>query len=330
VPVEEYSSPWAAGEDQRYRVCIEDIADRAVAAFLGFAIGDALGATAEFLTPGEVRSTYGVLQDICGGGWLQLPAGAVTDDTEMSLCVARSLTSVGFSPKDIADRFVVWLKSKPRDVGGTCRRGIRRYMTEGSLAAACNEADGGNGAAMRIVPVALATVGDTTVFADWALRQAHITHHHPLSDAACILLGQLLHLALVGHSKRRMLALVQDFLVSFPIFKYDQNVPYCSAYIVDTLRTVLKAFFSTQNMEECVVATVNWGGDADTAGAIAGAIAGAYYGLKDILPCWTKKLDQTIASEVKRLALELIALSPATRNPESLNVCREYFKAGVR
>jgi len=35
---------------------------------------------------------------------------------------------------------------------------------------------------------------------------------------------------------------------------------------------------STNSFEECLVATVNQGGDADTTGAIAGAIAGAYMG----------------------------------------------------
>ena len=36
-----------------------DIVDRARAAYLGLAIGDALGATVEFLTPNEIRHQHG-------------------------------------------------------------------------------------------------------------------------------------------------------------------------------------------------------------------------------------------------------------------------------
>ena len=49
--------------------------DRALAAFLGFAIGDALGATVEFMTKGEIAAQYGVHRKIIGGGWLRLAPG---------------------------------------------------------------------------------------------------------------------------------------------------------------------------------------------------------------------------------------------------------------
>ena len=58
--------------------------DRALAAFLGFAIGDALGATVEFMTKGEIAARFGIHRNIIGGGWLRLAAGRVTDDTEMA------------------------------------------------------------------------------------------------------------------------------------------------------------------------------------------------------------------------------------------------------
>ena len=50
------------------------IIGRARAALFGVAVGDALGATTEFMTPAQIRSRYGVLRDIVGGGWLNLPA----------------------------------------------------------------------------------------------------------------------------------------------------------------------------------------------------------------------------------------------------------------
>ena len=65
---------------------------KATAAYLGLAIGDALGATVEFLTPNEIRHQIGVHRDITGGGWLRLKAGQVTDDTTMSLALEASRT----------------------------------------------------------------------------------------------------------------------------------------------------------------------------------------------------------------------------------------------
>jgi len=81
-----------------YLVHLPDVRQRARAALLGLAIGDALGATVEFMTAGEIQATYGKLRKMVGGGWLRLRPGQVTDDTQMSLCVARSIVAVGHDP----------------------------------------------------------------------------------------------------------------------------------------------------------------------------------------------------------------------------------------
>lgn len=54
-------------------------------ALFGFAIGDALGATTEFLTKDEIKQKYGLVKEIVGGGWLNLARGETTDDTDMTL-----------------------------------------------------------------------------------------------------------------------------------------------------------------------------------------------------------------------------------------------------
>jgi ADP-ribosyl-[dinitrogen reductase] hydrolase len=83
------------------------------------------------------------------------------------------------------------------------------------------------------------------------------------------------------------------------------------------MQTVLHCFFGTRSFEECLVETVNQGGDADTTGAIAGAIAGAYYGLAAIPRRWTRRLDRAVASEITSLAPALVELSPAGRAGEA-------------
>src|SRR6266568_2642464 len=112
----------------------EEILSRSRGAFLGMAVGDALGAPVEFMTPSEIRAKHGLLKELIGGGWLRLKPGQVTDDTEMALCIARALESAGgWSLRGIADNFAAWLRSKPIDMGDTCRRGIRNYMLHGTL-----------------------------------------------------------------------------------------------------------------------------------------------------------------------------------------------------
>jgi ADP-ribosyl-[dinitrogen reductase] hydrolase len=292
---------------------LPDVRDRALAALLGGAIGDALGATVEFMTPGEIRAQYGVLSDIQGGGWLKLAPGQVTDDTQMALCIARSIDAGGWSVRDIAERFATWLKSRPVDVGNTCRRGIRRYLLDGSLAGPRNDGDAGNGAAMRMAPVAIACLADSVLLEQWSLEQGHITHHHPLSDAACLLVGRLLHLACIGCSKERMRRQALALTEEYRSFRFDPYRGLATAYVADTLQTVLHYFFSTRSFEECVVSTVNQGGDADTTGAIVGAIAGAYYGLSSIPQRWLKRLDPGVRDELEHLSGRLVDRSPLAR-----------------
>ena len=64
----------------------------------------------------------------------------MTDDTAMALCIARALTAAGgWSLTGIADNFAGWLRSKPVDVGDTCRRGIRNYMLKGTMETPFNQ-----------------------------------------------------------------------------------------------------------------------------------------------------------------------------------------------
>ena len=175
------------------------VLERALGAYLGFAVGDALGATVEFLTKGEIREKYGLHRKMIGGGWLHLAPGQVTDDTEMALCLGRSLARrQDFDIKDVCDEFAAWLKTGPVDVGNTCRRGIRRYITNGTTEGVYCEGDAGNGAAMRNLPVAMATLGRADLLEEWTLAQSHVTHHHPLSDDATLALGRMSHALIQG------------------------------------------------------------------------------------------------------------------------------------
>jgi ADP-ribosyl-[dinitrogen reductase] hydrolase len=295
---------------------LADARERGRAAFLGLALGDALGATVEFMRAGEIRATYGVHREIVGGGWLHLKPGRVTDDTEMSLCLARAIEAEGgWSARAAADRLVAWMRAGPIDLGSTCRAGIRRYLLDGTLEGPVREWDAGNGAAMRMVPVALATLGDDEAMRRIAAEQGHLTHNHPLSDAACVLVGRLVHAAVLGRSTRQLLAIAEAAAAEEPRFAWVRYDGEAGGYVAETLRTVLHHLFSTGTFEECVVAVVNRGGDADTTGAIAGAIAGAYYGADELPRRWLKRLDRGVVEEIEQLAGRLVDLSPAAGAP---------------
>jgi ADP-ribosyl-[dinitrogen reductase] hydrolase len=289
------------------------VRQRAQASLLGLAVGDALGATVEFMTAAEIKAKFGQHRRMVGGGWLRLHPGEVTDDTQMSLCIARSMVAVGHSNEDVAKRFSEWFCSRPPDIGNTCRRGIVRYMTQGTVHGQYNEGDAGNGAVMRMAPVALAALADAQLLEALALGQARITHHHPLSDAASILVGRLVQLALIGHAMDRLQRQADATIAEFPQFRYAPFRGLSTAYVVDTMQTVLHFLFTTSSFEECVVATVNQGGDADTTGAIVGAIAGAYYGLDAIPREWVRKLDPAIRAELETLARQLVDGSPLAK-----------------
>ena len=74
---------------------LEELHSRVRGALYGLAVGDALGATTEFMLPREIKAKYGIHKNIIGSGWLHLRPGHVTDDTEMSLCIARAIIEAG-------------------------------------------------------------------------------------------------------------------------------------------------------------------------------------------------------------------------------------------
>jgi ADP-ribosyl-[dinitrogen reductase] hydrolase len=292
-----------------------DLHSRALGAYLGLAVGDALGAPVEFLTAREIAHR-GAHREMTGGGWLKLKPGQITDDTEMSLCLGRAwIEAGGWDARVAAEHFAGWLKHHPVDVGNTCRRGIRRFMLEGTLEAPLSEADGGNGAVMRIAPIALATFGDDAAFERVALEQAHITHHHLLSDAATLALGRMTHALLAGEGVKACRQIANALVETHPKFKFLPYPGRASGYIVDTVQTVLYHFFSTDSFETCVVETINRGEDADTTGAIVGMLAGALYGVEAIPIRWLNRLDPKVKDEITHQTQAL--LNNRTPSPPS-------------
>jgi len=100
--------------------------DRGLGAFLGLAIGDALGTTLEF----QPRDAKPAIVDMVGGGPFRLLPGVWTDDTSMALCLADSLIEQKcLDEHDLLDRFVRWLQKRRKQRNRKLFRRERHSLT---------------------------------------------------------------------------------------------------------------------------------------------------------------------------------------------------------
>jgi len=283
--------------------------DRALGSYLGLAVGDALGATVEFMTAREIAAQYKVHNEIIGGGWLHLKAGRVTDDTEMALALGGALVAGGgWDVQAIADAFVAWMRSGPADIGNTCRRGISHYLSTGSLCAPASKGDAGNGAAMRNLPTVFVSLNNDELLTERSLEQAHITHNHLKSDVATVALARMTRRLLLEGAAAACDQIARDLIDRHPEFRYRPWPGRAGGYIVETVQTVFDGFFNTGSFEDCLIRVVNRGGDADTTGALAGQLAGALYGVQGIPARWLKTLAPDISEAIENQTRQLLAL----------------------
>ena len=172
----------------------DDIHDRALGAFLGLAVGDAVGTTLEFCS----RDTQPRLEDMVGGGPFDLPAGAWTDDTAMALALADSLAeSKTLDCRDLMDRFVKWWRDGDYswsgdcfDIGNTTCQALTRYLRTGDpVAGSTDPLSAGNGSLMRLAPVALRFRHDRPRLLAAAADQSRTTHGAEEAVDACRAFG---------------------------------------------------------------------------------------------------------------------------------------------
>lgn len=260
---------------------------------MGLVVGDALGVPVEF----RKRDTYEVTDMIGFGTYNQKP-GTWSDDSSLTLATVESMGRTGkVDPTDIMKNFLDWLEDgwftpygDVFDVGGATRRAITRFA-KGTKPLDCGgktRMDNGNGALMRILPVAmLPDNGDKQA---QILNVAHLTHAHFISDFACMiytaivegLLSETGKEAAVQNALYRTeienIAAYSDFIRLPEIQHLKRDEIKSSGYVVDTLEAALWCFLNTETYRDCVLAAVNLGEDTDTVAAVAGGLAGIYYG----------------------------------------------------
>lgn len=169
--------------------------ERAQGALLGLAVGDALGTTHEFKAIEQApypELATGPATDVVGGGPFAVAPGAITDDTQMAVCLARSLAEHGrLDVEDVAQRYSAWsagafdIGNQTRDAIGRIRTGTSAVMAGLATWQQSGRRAAGNGSLMRTAPIAVAFHPDPDALVAAALAESAITHADPRCALAC-------------------------------------------------------------------------------------------------------------------------------------------------
>lgn len=187
--------------------------DRALGALQGLAIGDALGMPFQLLHRDEVRAGWGAIvggfaapaadHPLAGG----MPPGAITDDTEQALLVARLLIEGEgrIEPATLARALVEWEDDMRRRgstdlLGPSTTRAVHAVLRGEPLESA-GRTGTTNGAAMRIAPVGIATPGsDVERLLDAVEAASAVTHATSLALAAASAVAAAVSAGVAGGS----------------------------------------------------------------------------------------------------------------------------------
>ncbi len=285
--------------------------NRYLGSLAGLAVGDALGTTLEFSSPGS----FVPITDMIGGGPFGLKPGEWTDDTSMALCLAESLIEKdGFDAFDQMERYLRWWRDGCLshtghcfDIGITVREALAQFeITKNPFSGSTDIYSAGNGSLMRLAPVPLFFAANPEIAIEMSGESSRTTHGAVESIDACRYFSGLLMGAINGVSKDILLSdsycPVEGYwgvnslapkIEKIARGSFKEKTPpdiQGTGYVVDSLESALWAFHSGSSFEEGCLLAVNLGDDADTTGAIYGQLAGAYYGESGIPQTWLNKL----------------------------------------
>ncbi len=303
--------------------------DRVRGMLLGLAIGDALGNTSEGWIAQDRAARFGEIRDYlpnrhAAGRRVGLPS----DDSQLAFWTLESLLERGgLDPEDLAARFA---SRHIYGIGGSVRRFLENRAAGLTPWYRCGAESAGNGALMRIAPIALLHAEDpgAALWLDAALASI-VTHRDASSVAACVafvdLLSRLLRLpecpppewivatflaavrrvctdqpyrARAGHYAGREgpFADYLEFVIGEARTAQWSAHDACEAwhsgaYLLETVPSVLWILARhAHDPEEAIVRAVNDTQDNDTIAAIVGAAVGAMHGAEALPRRWRQGL----------------------------------------
>lgn len=308
--------------------------DKFTGTLVGCAVGDALGAPVEGMTPEAIGEMYGRVTGFIDA---RFGPGRITDDTQMTVLVAQTISEIGrFDLEQAGIKFGRWIKTsddgikEARGVGMACGVACRR-LSEGADPLSSGVDSAGCGAAMRASPIGLRYYHDHDELRRTAVLQSRVTHTNPEASAGAAAAAFAVAIGVTDDGALDRAALAErtgafveridrgmavkitglaDYLDASP----EEGFAYTGTggHVMETVPAAFFAFLrSPYDPEETLLTAVNAGGDTDSVGAIAGAISGAFNGL-GALPA--RMRDEVEGREyIEGLARRLYTLTPAGR-----------------
>lgn len=308
--------------------CEDELQERFRGCMLGAVLGDCLGGPLEFKNGNNSFPFSRLKREFrLYDAWEPERDGVLefSDDTAMSRQLAYSLleTKTHLDPRNLARRFV---DEYHREQGRGYGEAVTAVFEKLHKSDCCdpfgpakeqfqNEGSFGNGAAMRVHPVAMFCHGRSRAeLLEMAEASARITHSHQLGVRGAQLQAYAVALALDGVDREPFLAKMLELVESFgedpkskQTYRYKFEI-ICKALAtknddlalslgngVAALHSVPSAIFSflraqspieqlrdSSRFVRTVQLAISFGGDTDTIGSMAGAMAGAYYGEVDV------------------------------------------------
>lgn len=284
-------------------------------AIYGLLIGDAVGVPYEFKAPSQLPEIDQIDMIPPVGfarTYANLPVGTWSDDGAQALCLLASLLDRrAFDSKDFMQRICRWYQSGYMavdahvfDVGIQTVEAIHRYQSGIPLdqVAQNNERCNGNGALMRVLPLAIWHQGSDEALITDAYAQSHITHAHLRSKVCCALyclwvreifndLG--IHESWITAVNKLKISLKDKpedlYELEHHILNDQFDQPSGSGYVVDCLKSAYYAL-QANGYEKVIQTAIALGNDTDTTACVAGGVAGLYYGVDAIPKQWVDTL----------------------------------------
>jgi ADP-ribosyl-[dinitrogen reductase] hydrolase len=263
--------------------------DRLLGCLLGGALGDAWG--------GPFEGSKGPVK-------FEIPSRpAFSDDTQLTTATCESIIErERVEPEQLASNFARWfVEGRIQGIGASTLKAMRDLAAGNhwALAGSRGEYAAGNGAAMRIAPLAFllepAIPQNRTIIRD----VCRITHHNDEAYIGALAVILALRSILDGSwsADRSFLAIVRSSLPDSAVRdRIEELVPLqlpvtevaslygASGHVVDTVPLALYCAQSiyTHPLPVVLAQTIGVGGDTDTIASIAGQLAGAVTGTSGI------------------------------------------------
>lgn len=229
---------------------------------LGAIIGDIIGSRFEF----NNTSDYGVeLFDV---------DSSFTDDTICTVAIADAILK-GISYKDSV---LHWCKKYPHPKGAYGGSFFRWLLSKDHQP----YYSFGNGAAMRVSPIAWAFNNIQEVQRQ-AIETAAFSHNHPEGLIGAMSVAEAIFMLRTSPNKEKDDA-AEMVARHYYGFNYESLIPRKGVFDETCQHCVPLAFFLVQdsrNFEDAIRRAISWGGDSDTIGAIVGSMAEARFGIDD-------------------------------------------------